>query len=182
MRNVALQMGISIDGYVAGGPNEDIGAGEPEHPDVVARKMAWITQAGVHAMGRVTYEGMSSVWPTSTGEYAKPMNEIPKVVFSKTLTRADWQTTTIASGDLEEEVMELKKASGGDIIAYGGYTFAQALTRANLVDEYRLVTRPVALGSGEPMFKDLPIGRRLQLVEVTGYPDGTVITIYRRPN
>ena len=113
---------------------------------------------GAHAMGRVTYEEMSSFWPTSTDGFAKPMNEIPKVVFSKTLTRADWATTTIASGDLAEEVARLKAEPGGDVIVYGGYTLAQALTRANLVDEYRLVTRPVALGSGEPMFKDLPVG------------------------
>lgn len=182
MRDVVLLMGISIDGKVSGGPTEDIGGGEPEHADVVARKIAWISRAGLHAMGRVTYEGMSSVWPTSTAEYAKPMNEIPKVVFSKTLTRADWATTTIAGGDLEAEVAKLKAEPGGDIIVYGGYTFAQALTRANLVDEYRLVTRPVALGSGEPMFKDLPVGRRLELTEVTPYPDGTVISIYRRPS
>ncbi len=181
MRNVVLQMGISIDGKVSGGPEQDIGGGEAEHPDVVARKMLWITQAGLHAMGRVTYEQMSGFWPTSTNEYAKPMNEIPKVVFSKTLTRADWPTTTISSGDLEEEIAQLKAQPGGDIIAYGGYTFAQALARANLVDEYRLVIRPVALGSGEPMFKDLTVERRLELAEVTPYPDGTVTLIYRRP-
>ncbi len=181
MRDLVLQMGISIDGYVSGGPEQDIGAGEQEHPDVVARKLAWVTQAGLHAMGRVTYEEMSSFWPTSTGQYAKPMNDIPKVVFSTTLTRADWPSTTIAGGDLEEEVAKLKAEPGGDIIAYGGYTFAQSLTRANLVDEYRLVTRPVALGSGEPMFKNLPVGRRLNLAEVTSYPDGTVIAIYHRP-
>ncbi|MEP6851116.1 MAG: dihydrofolate reductase family protein [bacterium] len=182
MRNLVLQMGISIDGKVSGGPEQDIGGGEAEHPDVVARKMAWVSQAGLHAMGRVSYEEMSGFWPTSTAGYAKPMNEIPKVVFSKTLTRADWATTTIASGDLEEEVAKLKAEPGGDIIVYGGYTFAQALTRANLVDEYRLVTRPVALGSGEAMFKDLSVGRRLELAEVTPYPDGTVISIYRRPS
>lgn len=182
MRDVVLLMGISIDGYVSGGPEEDIGSGEPEHPDVVARKLGWITRAGAHAMGRVTYEGMAGVWPTATGEYAKPMNEIPKVVFSRTLTRADWPTTTIAGGDLEDEVARLKAQPGGEIIVYGGYTLVQALTRANLVDEYRLVIRPVALGSGEPMFKDLPVGRRLELAEATPYPDGTVILIYRRPS
>jgi len=175
-------MGISIDGYVSGGPEGDIGGGGPEHPDAVARKLAWITRAGVHAMGRVAYEQMSGFWPTSTDVYAKPMNEIPKVVFSTTLTRVDWPTTTIASGDLETEVAKLKAEPGGEIIVYGGYRFAQALTRANLVDEYRLVTRPVALGCGEPMFKDLPTVRRLELAEVTPYPDGTVISIYRRPN
>lgn len=181
MRKLVLQMGISIDGYVSGGPGEDIGGGEPEQPDVVARKLAWVRKAGLHAMGRVTYEEMSSFWPTSTDEYAKPMNEIPKAVFSRTLTRADWPTTTIVSGNLEEEAAKLKAEAGGDIIAYGGFTFAQALTRANLVDEYRLVTCPIALGSGEPMFKDLPVGRRLEVLEVTPYPDGTVISIYRRP-
>ena len=128
MRNVVLQMGISIDGYVSGGPEADIGGGEPEHPDVATRKLAWVTQAGVHAMGRITYEGMSGLWPTSTAAYAKPMNEIPKVVFSTTLTRADWPTTTILKGDIEEEIARLRAEPGGEIIVYGGYTFAQALS------------------------------------------------------
>jgi dihydrofolate reductase len=181
MSRIALQMGISIDGYVSGGPEKDIGGGEPEHPDVVARKLAWVTAAEAHAMGRVTYEQMAGFWPTATGAYAQPMNETPKVVFSRTLTRADWPTTTIADGDLADEVAKLRDRPGGDVIVYGGYTLAQALTRADLVDEYRLVIRPVALGSGEPMFRALPIERRLELVEATAYPDGTVISIYRRP-
>jgi dihydrofolate reductase len=181
MQDLVLQMGISIDGKVSGGPGEDIGAGEPQHPEVVDRILDWISVAGVHAMGRVTYEEMSSFWPTSTDAFAAPMNDRPKVVFSKTLTRADWATSTIARGELADEVARLKDQSGGDIIVYGGYTLAQGLTGQDLVDVYRLVTRPVALGSGEPMFKDLPTGRRLDLVECTPYPDGTVVTIYRRP-
>jgi dihydrofolate reductase len=181
MREVVLLMGISIDGYVSGGPERDFGMGGPEHPDAAARKLEWVSRAGVHAMGRVTYEGMAAAWPTSTDDYAKPMNEIPKVVFSRTLTRADWTPATIVSGDLAEEIAKLKAADGGEVIVWGGHTLAQALTRADLVDEYRLFTRPVALGSGEPMFKDLPAERRLAVVEVTPYPDGTVISIYRRP-
>jgi dihydrofolate reductase len=182
MRDLVLQMGISIDGKVSGGPGEDFGGGEPQHSDVVRQILDWITHAGVHAMGRVTYEEMASFWPTSTDEYAAPMNDRPKVVFSKTLTRADWATSTIARGELADEVARLKSEPGGDIVVYGGYTLAQALSRQDLVDEYRLVTRPVALGSGEPMFKDLPTARRLALVGCTPYPDGTVITIYRRPS
>jgi dihydrofolate reductase len=180
MRSIALQMGISIDGYVSGGPEQDIGGGGPEHADVVARKLDWVSRADAHAMGRVTYEAMARFWPTATGEYAAPMNEIPKVVFSRSLTRADWPTTTIAGGDLADEVARLKDQPGGEIIVYGGFTLAQALTRADLVDEYRLVIRPVALGSGEPMFRDLAAERRLELVEATPYPDGTIIAIYRR--
>jgi dihydrofolate reductase len=182
MRKLVLQMGVSIDGKVSGGPGEDIGGGGPQHPEVVGRILDWITRAGTHAMGRVTYEEMAAFWPTSTDVYAAPMNDRPKVVFSKTLTRADWATSTIASGELADETARLKDQPGGDIIVYGGYTLAQALSRQDLVDEYRLVIRPVALGSGEPMFKDLPTGRRLALVECTPYPDGTVITIYRRPS
>src|SRR5262249_25889945 len=159
MRDLVLQMGISIDGKVSGGPGEDIGSGGPQHPEVVSRILDWITRAGVHAMGRVTYEELSSFWPTSTDAFAAPITDHPEVVFSKTLTRADWATSTIASGELADEVARLKDQAGGDVIVYGGYTVAQALTRQDLVDEYRLVTRPVALGSGEPMFKDLPTGR-----------------------
>jgi dihydrofolate reductase len=182
MRNIVLQMGRSIDGYVSGGPEKDIGGGGPQHPEVAERTMDWITHAGAHAMGRVTYGEMSGFWPTSTDPYAAPMNEIPKVVFSRTLTRADWATTTIARGDLADEVATLKSQPGADVIVYGGYTLAQALTRADLVDEYRLITRPVALGSGEPMFKGLSVPRPLELVEATPYPDGTVITVYRKPS
>jgi dihydrofolate reductase len=136
--------------------------------------------AGTIAMGRVSYEQMAGFWPTATGEYAAPMNDIPKVVFSRTLSRADWPTSRIAAGDLAEEVRHLTSEPGGDIVVFGGYTFAQALSRAGLVDEYRLVIRPAALGSGEPMFKDLPAVQHLDLVACDAYADGTVILVYRR--
>ena len=123
--------------------------------------------AGAHLMGRVTYEEMASFWPTSTSEYARPMNEIPKVVFSKTLQKADWPETRIAGGDLAEEIGRLKREPGNDLIAYGGAIFDQALTRLGLVDEYRLMIQPAALGAGLPLFKDLPAPLHLELVEAT---------------
>lgn len=76
------------------------------------------------------------------------MNNIPKVVFSKRLPTAEWISSRIARGDLTEEITALKSESGGDIIAHGGATFVQALSRLRLIDEYRLVVLPVALGSG----------------------------------
>ncbi len=99
-------------------------------------------------MGRVTYEEMSAYWPTSSSEYAAPMNEIPKVVFSKTIKKAEWADSRIASGELSDEVATLKSEPGNDLIAHGGSSFAQALTRERLIDEYRLVIQPAALGSG----------------------------------
>jgi dihydrofolate reductase len=182
MRKLVLQMGVSVDGYVAGGP-QDAGDEESvesgEHPEVTARKLELMRGVGLHMMGRVTYEEMAAYWPTSSHVYAAVMNDIPKVVFSKTLTSADWPVTRIASGDLTEEVDRLKAEPGGDIIAYGGASFAQALSRHGVVDEYRLFVNPTALGSGQPMFKDLAAPLHLELVESTSFPDGTIITTYQ---
>jgi dihydrofolate reductase len=181
MRDLVLTMGCSIDLMVSGGPEEDIGGGGREHPDFVERKLGWLSDAGVLGMGRGLYEEMSDFWQSAEGDYARWMNEKPKVVFSRTLERADWPTTSVADGDLADEVARLKAEPGGDILVFGGYTLAQALTRARLVDEFRLQIRPVALGSGEPMFRDLERGQRLDLVDCTPYPDGSIISIYRKP-
>jgi dihydrofolate reductase len=111
MRKLVLQMGISVDGYVAGGPKDpgdDDSVEGGEHPDVTARKLELMRGVGLHMMGRVTYQEMASYWPTSPDVYAAVMNDVPKVVFSKTLTAADWPVTRIASGDLTEEVDRLK--------------------------------------------------------------------------
>src|ERR1700722_9001633 len=105
-----------------------------------------LRQAGTHIMGRVTYEGMANVWPTSDNPVAAPMNDIPKVVFSTTLKSADWPETRIASGDTAEEIARLKAEPGGDILAHGGIEFAHSLIGLGLVDQYRLWVRPAALG------------------------------------
>jgi dihydrofolate reductase len=98
-------------------------------------------------MGRVTYEEMAAHWPTSTDDYAAPMNEIPKVVFSKTLDKATWAESSIARGDLEDEIATLRRQPGGEIIAWGSASLAQSLSRAGLIDEYVLVIHPVAFGT-----------------------------------
>ena len=96
------------------------------------------------------------------------MNEIPKVVFSRTLERADWPETRIARGDLSEEIGSLKREAGNDLIAYGGATIDQGLSRLGLVDEYRLMVQPAALGAGLPLlFKNLSAPLHLELVEAT---------------
>jgi dihydrofolate reductase len=179
VRRVVLQMGVTVDGFVAGSAGEGDWGLPAEHPDVRAWKVASVRQAGTHIMGRVTYEQMAAYWPTATGDYASPMNNIPKVVFSKTLPAAEWISSRIARGDLPEEITALKSESGGDIIAHGGATFVQALSRLGLIDEYRLIIHPVALGSGLPLFKDLAGPLRLDLAEARRFPGGTVIHVYQ---
>lgn len=170
-------MSVSVDGFVVG-PHGHAGAGEEPH-ELKQWKLARIRRAGTHIMGRVTYEEMASHWPTSTDDYAAPMNEIPKVVFSTTLGEANWAKSSIARGDLADEIATLRSQSGGEIIAWGGASFAQALSRAGLVDEYVLVIKPVAFGSGLPMFRDLPDALELDLVEARTFDNGTVLHIYK---
>jgi dihydrofolate reductase len=180
MRRLILQTSVSIDGYVAALDGSHPWSEGSEEDEAFKR---WILDsvwaAGAHLMGRVTYEEMSAFWPTSTSEYARPMNEIPKVVFSKTLGRADWPETRIARGDLSEEIDRLKREPGNDLIAYGGATFDQALSRLGLVDEYRLMVQPAALGAGLPLFKDLPAPLHLELAEAITYASGVAIHVYR---
>jgi dihydrofolate reductase len=179
MRAVVLQMGVTLDGYVAGAGGEGDWGLPPEPPDVRAWKVASLRKVGTHIMGRVTYEQMAQHWPTATGEYAEFMNTLPKVVFSKTLPAADWAGTRIARGDLTEEIAALTREPGGEIMAHGGAAFVQSLSRLGLIDEYRLVILPVALGSGLPLFKDLVKPLRMDLAEAESFPDGTTIHVYR---
>jgi dihydrofolate reductase len=176
MRGVVLMMSVSVDGYVAG-PHGHAGA-LPEPDELTRWKLDRIRRAGTHIMGRVTYEEMAGHWPTSTDNYAPPMNEIPKVVFSKTLGEATWAGSSIARGNLADEIATLRREPGGEIIAWGGANFAQALSRAGLVDEYVLVIQAVALGSGLPLFADLPDALRLELIEAKTF-DSTVLHIYQ---
>lgn len=177
MRRVVLMMSVSVDGYVAG-PHGHAGAG-PEPDELKRWKLARVRRAGTHIMGRVTYEEMAAHWPTSTDDYAAPMNEIPKVVFSRTLDEATWRESSIARGDLAREIATLRRQPGGDIIAWGGANFAQALSRAGLIDEYVLVIQPVAFGGGLPMFRDLHAALPLELVEARTFENGTVLHRYR---
>jgi dihydrofolate reductase len=182
-RNVVLQIGMSLDGFVATAPDAR-GASTPvfspgEDPELTERKLAWVRGAGTHIMGRVTYEEMASHWPSSPHAYAAPMNEIPKVVFSKTLERADWHESRIAGGDTSAEIERLRSEPGGDIIAYGGASFARSLVRLDLVDEYRLTVHPLALGNGLPLFSELSAPRTLRLVDAQAFPSGIVIHVYR---
>ena len=92
---------------------------------------------------------------------------------------AEWAGSRIARGDLTEEISALKSEPGGEIMAHGGAAFVQALSRLGLIDEYRLVILPVALGNGLPLFKDLAKPLRVDLAGARSFPDGTVIHVYQ---
>ena len=179
MRPVVVQMGVTLDGFGHGAEGYEDWGLPPEDDGVVAWKAASLREAGTHIMGRTTYEAMASVWPNKSGVYADAMNEIPKVVFSSTLTCADWAESRIADGELADEIDRLRRERGGIILAHGGKTFLDALIGAGLVDEYRLVIHPVAIGHGAGLFEALPAPLRLELVEAHTFPTGTAVHTYR---
>jgi dihydrofolate reductase len=112
-----------------------------------------VSNAGAHLVGATTYAGWAGYWPGASGPFAKPMNEIPKVVFPDSLASADWWETTIVAGDLAEAITRLKQErSDGYLLAHGGVRFARSLVKTGLIDEYRLVVRPLVLGAGERLF------------------------------
>jgi dihydrofolate reductase len=180
MREVILYMSMSLDGFV-GSDREHPGVAIPEGAELKKWKLDRISKAGAHLMGRVTYREMSSYWPQSDDPYASPMNVIPKVVFSKTLSddEATWSETRVARGDLAAEIADIKAEPGSDVVVWGGSRLAGALAAADLIDEYRLLVQPLILGRGEALFDQLPEARHLELVETTPFPSGIVVQVYR---
>ena len=180
MRDVILYMSMSLDGFV-GSDREHPGIAIPEGAELKQWKLDHISKAGAHLMGRTTYREMSSYWPQSDDEYAAPMNDIPKVVFSKTLSDADatWPITRVARGDLGAEIAAIKAEPGPDVIVWGGAGLAGALAAADLIDEYRLLIQPMVLGQGRALFDQLPESRHLDLVDATPFSSGIVVHIYR---
>ncbi len=177
VRSLILKMHASVDGYVCT-PTGDVEWIFPDFDDELQKwEVERLWQAGCHIMGRALYEEMAPYWPNSKEPYAPPMNEIPKVVFSKTLKTAGWGKTEIVAGDLAVEVARLKRHSGKDILAHGGASFAQSLAKLNLVDEYRLLVHPIVLGSGKSCFASR-VG--LRLVSSHKFPSGVVALTYSR--
>lgn len=177
-RKLVLKMSVSLDGFVG----TDDGDVEWIFPSIDEELQEWMVdllgQAGAHLMGRVTYGDMAGHWPTSDEPYAAPMNGIPKIVFSRTLTEGPWPETTVLRGDLTAEVTRLKAGDGSDdrdLLAHGGAGFARALVQRGLIDQYCLIIHPVALGSGLPLFS---APTDLTLISSEPFPGGAMAVTY----
>jgi dihydrofolate reductase len=130
-------------------------------------------------LGRVTYQGFAKAWPSMTDPqgFAARMNNIPKYVVSRTLEKVEWNNSTLLKGDVAEEVARLKNQPGRDILLAGSAALASTLMGQDLIDEYRLMVHPVAVGSGKHLFQD---GSKaaLQLVETNTFSSGIVVLYY----
>jgi dihydrofolate reductase len=145
-------------------------------------KLEELQEAEAQLLGRVTYEGFAAAWPKMEDEagFAEKMNGMPKYVVSSTLERADWQNTTILSGDPADSIPPLKEKVDGVILVAGSATLAQSLIEHDLIDELRLMVFPVLLGQGKRLFPEGESKHRLALAESKTVGDGISLVRYER--
>ena len=174
-RKVVLKMVMSLDGFATSpdGTHEWMFEWFGDDSNEWSRRA--LEDAGVHAMGRRSYEIMGPHWTASEGPIATSMNEKPKAVFSRTLKTADWGPAEIFGGDLAAEIAELKsRDDGGTVLVHGGPGFAKSLTALGLVDEYQLTTVPIAIGAGRSPFAELKEHLKLDVVEEERFRSGAL--------
>jgi len=150
-------------------------------PDDDDQTLDFLQGTHAHVMGRSAYEGMAgSLANASDHPWADILNGGRKVVFSRTLTTADWTNTTIAAGDTTEEIDKLRQGGDGHIVAWGGVGLWRSLMRLDLIDEFLLGLHPYVADEGTRLFDDVPKGYRLDLVSSTAATNGVLELQYRR--
>jgi dihydrofolate reductase len=186
MRKIVFMMSVSLDGYFEG-PDHDLGW-QLIGPEVHRHFNSWLGAAGGFLDGRVTYELMARHWPTADQdpaasaeviEFARIWRNMPKIVFSRTLQRAGWNTTIVGEVD-PAQIRELKAQPGGDLVI-GGSVLAAAFLEHDLIDEFRFYVQPVILGRGRLLFRPSEAAVPLRLAETRPFGNGVVLLRYERP-
>lgn len=134
--------------------------------------------------GRLTYQLMAAYWPTKaevkdSAIVARKMNSMSKVVFSRTLKKAEWSNTKLVKNRVSEKVSEMKQQSGKNLIIFGSANLAATLTKNRLIDEYRIMVNPILLGKGRPLFPSLPARLPLNLLGARAFHSGNVLLTYQ---
>jgi dihydrofolate reductase len=135
--------------------------------------------------GRKTYQMMAGFWPTpqarqSMPEVAASMNRTRKYVFSRSLSRLDWENSTLVQGDLATEVRRLKAMAGPSLLIMGSGEIVSQLTQAGLIDHYQLVVVPIVLGKGRSLFEGVTGRPGLTLEKTRSFGNGHLVAWYSR--
>lgn len=180
MRRLILWNMLSLDGYFEGAKSWDVGWFQSFFSrELEEFCLDQLRRADGLLFGRITYEGMAAYWQTATGEMAEYMNNLPKVVFSRSLARADWANSRLVAGDALEEVRSLKAQGAGDLYVFGSGKLCACLLEAGLFDEIRLGLLPIVIGQGATLFGRHMSGQAMKLLEARALADGCVILRYQ---
>ena len=184
MRKLIVFNQVSLDGYFADENNDMSWAHQKPDPEWDDFSASNASQGGELLFGRVTYQLMESFWPTPEArklapQVAEGMNNLPKVVFSRTLSSVTWKNTTLVKSDLAGEVSKLKQASGKDLVIMGSGSIITQLPNERLIDEYQLVVQPIILGKGKALFAGVNDKLGLKRTNVRPFKNGNVVISYQ---
>lgn len=185
MRKLKLQVQLSVDGFVAG-PNHEMDWMTWNWDDKIKNYVTELhTDIDTILMGRKMTDGFMTHWENTMKDkndpsykFARLMVETPKVVFTRTLDKPNWQHTVLAKGNIVEEVNKLKSQPGKDIIVYGGAGLNASLIKEGLIDDLHLFINPAAIGKGLPIFKELNEVQKFNLKNATAFDCGIVVLNY----
>ncbi|HLE14602.1 MAG TPA: dihydrofolate reductase family protein [Anaerolineales bacterium] len=174
---------VSLDGFFEG-PNRDINW---HNVDDEFNQFAIEQTSAVDTIlfGRVTYELMAGYWPTPAATTDDPviadlMNRLPKIVFSRTLQKAEWNNTRLIKDHIAEEITTLKQQPGKDLALFGSANLLSTLIQMGLIDEHRIIVNPIVLGSGTPLYQGLKDKLNLKLLKTKTFRNGNVLLYYQQ--
>jgi dihydrofolate reductase len=185
MRKIIFFMLTSLDGYFEG-PEGDINWHNVDE-EFNEFAIEQLNTVGTLLFGRVTYELMASYWPTPAATTDDPnvagkMNSLPKIVFSRTLDKVEWNNTRLVKNNFVEEISKLKQQPGKDLIIFGSSDLAVSFIPHGLIDEFRIMINPVILGGGKTLFKGLLHKLDLKLIKTKIFKSGNVLLYYAKNN
>jgi dihydrofolate reductase len=179
MRKVIVSNVASLDGFFEG-PNKELDWFVPDEEFFDYAK-ALLRTVDTLLFGAATYEHMANYWPSAPAdEIADRMNNLPKVVFSKTLQKVDWNNSRLVKNNVQEEITKLKQQPGQDMVIFGSASLASDLLQRGLVDEYRIILNPVLIGRGTPLFRGMAETIRLKLLATKVFASGVVLLSYQK--
>jgi dihydrofolate reductase len=183
MRKLIVFNMVSLDGFFVDGKG-DMSWAHKQDAEWNAFVSGNASGSGVLVFGRITYDLMASYWPTpmalqNSPVVAKGMNEMPKIVFSRTLDKASWSNTKLLKGDLATEVRNLKREAGPDMVILGSGSIVSQLAQQNLIDEYQLAVSPIVLGKGRTLFEGVKEKLNMRLTTSRIFGNGTVFACYQ---
>jgi len=187
MRKVKLSMQMTINGYVAGPNGENDWMTWNPDDEFMEFINSHFDSSDTLLLGRKMADGFIKHWENAVDKnpdtpFAKKIVDIPKVVFTKTLDKSTWNNTTLAKGNLAEEIANLKKQNGKDIIVVGGAGFVSSLIKEGLIDEYHLIVNPTVIGNGMTIFNSLDRVQKFSPIETKLYPGGKTVLSYKPKN
>ncbi|HJY30961.1 MAG TPA: dihydrofolate reductase family protein [Pyrinomonadaceae bacterium] len=183
MRKLIVFNNISLDGYFTDANSDMSWAHENADEEWNNFTSENASGGGVLLFGRKTYDLMVSFWPTKQAydmmpQVAEGMNNLPKVVFSRTMDKAEWNNTKLVKGNIVEEVSGMKSEPGDDMVIMGSGTIVSQLTQERLIDEYQIIVHPLVLGSGRTLFQGVKQQVPLKRVNSRTFGNGNVLLTY----